>query len=241
MKRKVIALFMMLVATTMMFAQNPDWRPTGVWPFINQRFNVATVVTGFVKLKKTVVPCNIHIGNQTLWYAQNDTLMEAIPGSILRVEFLDSSVYIPVNNRLFGKIVREDSLANGIGRVIKVVEVDQEELNRNAMDVLNTTASLLNSQFAGFSSLGAQIADVTGGESLEEKPIPLAVSFYFVYNGELFEASEKNILKHIDPKRKSEYRWYTRNAEVISSSEKSMLKVWQDFFLNYSTPIKKGR
>lgn len=238
MKTKTISLLMMFMATIAMHAQDPGWNPTGVWPFINKRFHVATVVTGVIKLKKTEVPCNIHIGNQTLWYAQNDTLMEAIPGTVVRVDFPDG-VYIPVNNRLWGKIIREDSLANGVGKVIKVVEVDQVELDRNAMNVLNTSASLMNSQFAAFSSLGAQISDVTGGETLEEKPIPLAVSFYYVYNGELFEATEKNILKRINPKRKSEYRWYTRNAEVISSSEKSMLKVWEDFFINYNTPITK--
>ena len=39
-----------------------EWVPTGVWPFINRRFQVAEVVTGFVTKKKTQVPCNIHIG-----------------------------------------------------------------------------------------------------------------------------------------------------------------------------------
>ena len=62
-----------------------EWVPTGVWPFINRRFQVAEVVTGFVTKKKTMVPFNIHIGKQTLWFAQRDTLMEANAGSIFAI------------------------------------------------------------------------------------------------------------------------------------------------------------
>ena len=46
-------------------SQEP-WRPTGEWPFVNKRFMPATVYTGLLNIKKTIVPCNIHIGSQRL-------------------------------------------------------------------------------------------------------------------------------------------------------------------------------
>jgi hypothetical protein len=61
-------MLMLATAATSLLAQENIWQPTGVWPFVNQRFMTATVLAGFVKPSKTVVPANIHIGNQTLWY-----------------------------------------------------------------------------------------------------------------------------------------------------------------------------
>ncbi|MCM1312191.1 MAG: hypothetical protein NC252_04730 [Roseburia sp.] len=211
-------------------AQQAEWQPTGVWPFAHRRFETATVVSGFVKMHKTTVPCNIHLGNQTLWYVQNDTLMEAVPGTILRVEF-PKDVYIPVGGNKFGKIIREDSIGGTLARVIKVEEVDYRELKRNSLESSEVTSSMLASAGGLFSSLAARISDANAGLKAEEQPIPIAVTYYFVYKNEVFEASEKNILKYIDPARKREYRAFTRSAEIISRNESSIMKVWENFFL----------
>ena len=62
MKTKTISLLMMFMATIAMHAQDPGWNPTGVWPFINKRFHVATVVTGVIKLKKTDLFLELGLG-----------------------------------------------------------------------------------------------------------------------------------------------------------------------------------
>ncbi len=228
---RLIAIFMLGTLCGLATAQEAEWQPTGVWPFINRKFQTATVVSGFVKLHKTVVPCNIHIGNQTLWYVQNDTLMEAVPGSILRVEFPDG-VYIPVSGNKFGKVIREDSIGGTLGRIIRVKEVDHAELRRNNTANSQVTSSMLTSSGGGlFSSLAARIADANAGVNSEEQPLPVFDTFYFVYKNEIFEASEQNILKRIDPSRKKEYRAFTRSAEVISRNESSIMKIWECFFL----------
>lgn len=154
-----------------MFAQKAEWQPTGVWPFVHRRFETATVVSGFVKPQKTVVPCNIHIGNQTLWYVQNDTLMEAMPGSILKVEFSDGT-YIPIGGNKFGKIIREDSIEGTLARIIKVEEVDMKELKRNTLENSQVTSSMLSSAGGLFSSLASRISDANAGIKSEEQPIP---------------------------------------------------------------------
>lgn len=211
------------------FAQNnKDWEPTGVWPFINKQFRSATVYTGIFRRSKTVVPCNIHVGNQTLWYTQNDTLMEAIPGSVLYVEFPNGDKYMPVSSESrFGRIVREDSIDGKIARVICVRAVNQKELDQKYLNYINKTKNIL--QGATFNV--SDIASADAGVVMEEQPLPMMNEFYFQVRGEVFQATPKNILAHIDPKRKQEYRNFTRSAEIISTNESSMLKVWQEFFL----------
>ena len=224
--RHIIYILVFAMALPL-FAQNSkDWEPTGNWPFVNQKFRTATVYTGLFNRTKTIVPCNIHVGKQTLWYSQNDTLMEAFPGSVLRVEFPNGDTYIPVGSQqTFGRIVREDSIDGKVARVICVRALNQKELDQRYVDYLNKTQNVLQG-----SSLSA-IADSEGGKILEEEPLPLTNVFYFQVNSEIFQATPKNILSHIPQQRKKEYRIYTRTAEIISTNESSMLKVWENFFL----------
>ena len=233
--KKILTLFILGFSFLVAFSQNnKNWEPTGVWPFLNQQFRTATVYTGIFRRSKTVVPCNIHVGNQTLWYTQNDTLMEAIPGSVIRVEFPNGDSYMPVGSeQRFGRIVREDSIGGKIARVICVRTVNQKALDQKYLDHMNKTTNLLQGGLVlgGASVSMADIASADAGVVLEEQPLPLTDEYYFQVRGEVFHATPKQILSHIDPQRKQEYRNFTRSAEIISSNESSMLKVWQEFFL----------
>lgn len=224
--RHIIYIIAFLLALPLSAQNNDKWEPTGNWPFINRQFRTATVYTGLFNRVKTVVPCNIHVGKQALWYSQNDTLMEAIPGSVLRVEFPNGDTYMPVGSeQAFGRIVREDSIGGKIARVICVRVLNQRELDQRYVDYLNKTQNVLQG-----SSLSA-MADSEAGRILEEEALPLTNVFYFQVNSEIFQATPKNILAHIPQQRRKEYRIYTRSAEVISTNESSMLKVWENFFL----------
>lgn len=218
--------------------QKDNWVPTGVWPFLNQRFRVATVVAGYVRPTKTQVPCNIHIGRQTLYYAKDDTLMEATPGSIVRVEFPDA-VYIPIGQQTFGKIIHEDS----IGKIIRVREINWEEFEGRKDDVSNMGSfTLLSNGLSpelNIDFIGQYIAHP------EEEPLPIKDTFFFYFNGNLFEANTTNILSNIDQDRRKEYRAYTRSAEILSTSETSMRRIWNDFFVDFkgekSPEVKKRK
>ncbi|MBO5585225.1 MAG: hypothetical protein J5924_02475 [Bacteroidaceae bacterium] len=225
-------LFFLCSATSVLAQGNSDWEPTGTWPFLNKQFRTATVYTGVFNRTKTVVPCNIHVGNQTLWYSQNDTLMEAIPGTIIRVEFPNGDVYMPVgSNNELGRIVREDTIGGRVARVVWAQVLNRKALDQRYLDYWNKSQNLLQgSSFSGFAAL----ADVEGGRILEEEPLPLMNVFYFQVNGEIFQATSKNILAHINPKRKQEYRNFTRSAEIISTNESSILKIWKEFFLKWN-------
>lgn len=229
---KFLTMLYVLCCTLPVLAQdNSDWTPTGTWPFVNKQFRTATVYTGVFNRTKTIVPCNIHVGNQTLWYSQNDTLMEAIPGTVIRVEFPNGDVYMPVgSNHELGRIVREDTIGGRVARVIWAKVLNRKALDQRYLDYWNKTQNMLQgSSFSAFTG----IADTEGGRIIEEEPLPLTNLFYFQLNGEIFQATSKNILAHINPKRKQEYRNFTRSAEIISSNESSMMKIWDEFFLKW--------
>lgn len=229
--RIIVLSLTFLLCSTSLFAK--EWEPIGTWPFEYQTFQVATVYSGIYSIKKTQVPCNIHLGKQTLWFSQNDTLMEAVKGSIIRVEFKNGNVFIPVNGgECMGKIEREDTLSGKVGRVLHVRLVDQNAVDQRAIDLMNKSQNLQQSSL-NLGTWGAQLSDINATINEEELPIPLINVFYFQYKGEIFEAKEKQILSHINPARKREYKNYTRKAEIISTNKSSMLKVWEDFFVNY--------
>jgi len=229
MKRLLFSILLILTSLTTLAQKTnkEEWLPTGVWPFLNQKFKVGIIYAGIVRPSKTQVPCNIHIGTQALLYSKGDTIMEALPGSVYRIEFPDET-YIAINGNSFGKIVHEDS----VGKVIRVRELDKDEMENRRKD-----ASLLGSfNLMGNGDFTGMNIDLSGqyDPHPEEKPLPVTDTYYYIFKNELFLANEKNILSRIDQSRRREYRAYTRSAEVISSSEKSMVKQWIDFFVNYS-------
>ena len=235
MRRSVFILFT-LFAVLSMRAQK-DWEPIGTWPFEYKHFRVAIIYSGFFKVQKTEAPCNIHLGRQTLWFSRNDTLMEAIQGSILRVEFPNGDTFIPVDESSnFGKILQQDTLNGKVARVLQVRRVDQHAVDQRAVDIMNNTQNLQQTSI-NLGNWGSQLSDANAAINEEELPVPLINVFYYQYNGEIFEATEKNILNRINPQRRKEYRNYTRQAEIISTNASSMLKVWNDFFVNYDKPI----
>ena len=234
--RRSVFILLTLFAVLPMRAQQ-DWEPIGTWPFEYKNFRTAIVYTGFFKVRKTQVPCNIHLGKQTLWFSRNDTLMEAIQGSILRVEFPNGDTFIPVDeNSNFGKILQQDTLNGKVARVLQVRSVDQHAIDQRAVDIMNNTQNLQQTSI-NLGNWVSQLSDANAAINEEELPLPLINVFYYQYNGEIFETTEKNILNRINPQRRKEYRNYTRQAEIISTNASSMLKVWNDFFVNYDKPI----
>lgn len=206
-------------------ADDANWVPTGVWPFLNRRFMPAEVVTGLINKKKTIVPCNIHIGNQTLCYMQGDTIMEADPANVNVVRFRNGDTYQPIGHT-FAKVVRNDS---AVGKVLRVRTVDKERFEEEGRSVSNLgTVELGGGAISGMFNMDfASQYDVHP----EENPLPVLDTFYFIYNRQIFAVTDKEVLKRINPKRKREYRDFTRRAEILSHNESSVLKIWDNFFV----------
>ncbi len=231
-KSLIITFFLSALSVVPLSAQNPDhtdkaqqeWLPTGEWPFVRRRFEPATIVTGFINKKKTIYPCNIHIGNHTLMYVLNDTLMKASPGNVNYVEFRDGDKYVAMGNT-FAKVVREDS----VGRVLMVRLIDMEKFKGSEKDASHMGSFTVGGDFGSLS------IDFSGSYIVnpEEEPLPTIDTYFINYNKEIFEVTDKNILQRIRPERKKEFKAFTRSAEIISRNEASVLKIWDTFFVNY--------
>ncbi len=149
--------------------------------------------------------------------------MEALPGSILRVEFSDSSVYVPVPGNKFGKIVHEDET----GRIINVKEVDYVKLKEGAKG-RNLNAFTLDGNGI-FPSITIDMIN-SYDTNPDDQPLPLHNVYYFLIDKQLFKVTEKNILSRLPKERKKEFRPFLRSAEIIMENESSILKIWNEFF-----------
>lgn len=203
--------------------EDKEWEPTGAWPFLNRRFRTAEVVTGFFNKKRTVVPCNIHIGNQCLYYVNKDTLMQADPSNVGLVTFRNGDRYMAIGGKNFAKIVHEDTF----GKILRVRTVDIEQHKRNGQDVSSLGTVTIQGDFGSLSLnlIGSYVGNP------EERPLPVLDTFYFVYDMDIFEVTDKNVISHIDKARHSEYRNFTRSAEIIMHNFSSVKKIWDKFFV----------
>lgn len=213
-------------------AKTDNWEPIGVWPFIYKNFHSATIQRGLFKKIENRYPCNIHVGKSTLWFSSdNENLMEAVSNDIRRIIFDGGDVYMPIGDEhALAKVIYEGELQGKTARVFLIKKVKQDAVDQMYIDHLNKTQNMLQGGAGAFFS---HLADAGNQEDPEYMPLPMENVFYYFFNDKLFEANTKNILNNIKPERKKEYRAYTRSAEVLSTSEKSMMKVWNDFFVNY--------
>ena len=194
------------------------------YPLLFQRMEKATIYYGLFTEHSRYTPCNIHVGTATqyqmLYYIDNDgTPMQIEPTNIRRVVFdKDSATYVPVEGKYFGQIVHEDST----GQIIKVWDLDREHITRD----LRTTITGSNTRI--------DMKTMRWYEpNKSDKELPMQTTYYFRYDGQLFPITEKNILDHINPERKREYKAFTRSAEIISTNLSSVMKIWNTFFVNY--------
>lgn len=203
-----------------------DWIPTEEFPLLFKRMEVATIHYGLFQDYSKTVPCNISIGDDKkthslVYINDSTTVMETDPANINYVEFPDGK-YIPIEQQYFGKVIIEDS----VGKVIKVRDLDRHKLTEASRSTLSQ-ASRINLEYMRW---------YVPSES--DSQLPMTTRFYFVFRGNMFEITDKNILANINQKRRKEYLAYTRAAEVISTNEGSVRQLWADFFVNYNNVLK---
>lgn len=224
-KKFFIALCELMIVS-MSASSQTEWNPTCEFPLLFPRMEKATIHYGLIKDYTKLIPCNIHIGTaqkyqELIYLNDNGLLMEIDPSSLNYVEFPDGK-YMPIEQKYFGKIIREDS----IGKIVMVRDLDRDKL----LEIQRTTLSI--SSKIDISILGGKISQE------ELSIVPMYTKFFFVFNKEIFEVTDKNILAHINQSRRKEYRAYTRAAELISTNESSVVKLWEDFFVNYDKVLK---
>ena len=137
---------------------------------------------------------------------------------------------INVENKMC-KVVREDTVNGKIMRLYNCSYIDMDDFNKKyQMTHMGTVESSVLG--AGFSDFTASVANNNALTREDMEPLQLKHTFYILKNGETFEARESEILSHLDGKEERKtYRGFTRSAEILYGSEKSMLNVYKTFFL----------
>ena len=227
------AKLLFLLLSIAMFCQAQDkYYPVAVWPFIYENFTDARIFVGQDN-KVVRAKANIHLRHTTLWFISAKdfkTKLEAQPGTVNKIIFSNGDTYYNIDNKMC-KVVREDTINGDIMRLYKCSQVDMDDFNKKyQMTHMGTVeSSVLGAGFADFSTSVANNNALTR-EDME--PLQLLYTFYIMKNGKTFEARESEILSHLDDKEERKvYRAYTRSAEILYGSEKSMLNVYKTFFL----------
>jgi len=83
----------------------------------------------------------------------------------------------------------------------------------------------------GLNDLNLDVAVRESSNISEQEPLPIKNVFFIQIGDETFEATESNILQHLDKEERKVYKAYTRKAEIITSDMNSMLDVFTTFFL----------
>lgn len=227
------AKLLFLLLSIAMFCQAQDkYYPVAVWPFIYENFTDARIFVG-ENNKVVRAKSNIHLRQTSLWFISgkdNKTKLEAQPGTINKIIFSNGDTYYNINNKMC-KVVREDSINGDIMRLYKCTSVDMNDFNKKyQMTHMGTVESSVLG--AGFADFSASVANNNALTREDMEPLQLLYTFYILKDGKTFEARESEILSHLkDKEEKKVYRAYTRSAEILYGSEKSMLNVYKTFFL----------
>lgn len=228
---KKLAFFLFLSIS--MFCQAQDkYYPVAVWPFIYENFTDARIFVGQDN-KVVRAKANIHLRHTTLWFISAKdfkTKLEAQPGTVNKIIFSNGDTYYNIDNKMC-KVVREDTINGDIMRLYKCSQVDMDDFNKKyQMTHMGTVeSSVLGAGFADFSTSVANINALTREDM---GTLLIKYNFYILKKGKTFEARESEILSNLDDKEeKKVYRAYTRSAEILYGSEKSMLNVYKTFFL----------
>lgn len=229
---KYLLAILFLLQLPIVAHADENYHPVAVWPFIYENFENARI---FVAPNNKVVKAkaNIHLRNTTLWFISgkdNKTKLEAQPGTINMVIFPNGDTFYNISNRMC-QVISEDTINGNVMRLYEATTVDMEDFNKKyQMAHMGTAESSVLG--AGFADFTASVANNNALTREDMEPLQTKHVYYILKDGETFEARESEILKHLDDKEERKtYRGYTRSAEVLYGSRRSMLNVYKTFFL----------
>ncbi len=228
--RKTLLMLLMFAALTTTKAQTNDWQPIKVWPFVYEEFTDAKIYTS-ASGKMLTAKANIHVDAATLWYVSGKKHLQAKQGTVDHVVFKDGAEYYVYDNKLC-QILSQDTIDGNPARLIMAPLINRAEFEEQARQ--NNQNSVLTSDFGSIlQDMATSVNDDQNTRDFDHTPLPMRPRFYADLNGEVFELTESNIMKHLGSKEERRaYGAYARRAEVMYGSRRSMLDVWHTFFVN---------
>ena len=225
--RKHILTLTLFILCMLSASADDKWQPVPSWPFIYSDFQSAVIKT--VKGTTVNAKANIHIGHHYLWYESKGKNLEAKKGTVKEVIFPNSKHYIAVRDKIC-LVIKEDTIKGKLHRLLYSEEVDMPRYN----DIVRNNKAAESSStidFMGLNDLNLDVAVRESSNISEQEPLPIKNVFFIQIGDETFEATESNILQHLDKEERKVYKAYTRKAEIITSDMNSMLDVFTTFFL----------
>lgn len=225
--RKHILTLTLLILCMLSASADDKWQPVPSWPFIYSDFQPAVIKT--VKGTTVNAKANIHIGHHYLWYESKGKNLEAKKGTVKEVIFPNGKHHIAVGDKIC-LIIKEDTIKGKLHRLLYSEEVDMPRYN----DIVRNNKAAESSStidFMGLNDLNLDVAVRESSNISEQEPLPIKNVFFIQIGDETFEATESNILQHLDKEERKVYKAYTRKAEIITSDMNSMLDVFTTFFL----------
>ena len=225
--RKHILTLTLLILCMLSASADDKWQPVPSWPFIYSDFQSAVIKT--VKGTTVNAKANIHIGHHYLWYESKGKNLEAKKGTVKEVIFPNGKHYIAVRDKIC-LVIKEDTIKGKLHRLLYSEEVDMPRYN----DIVRNNKAAESSStidFIGLNDLNLDVAVRESSYISEQEPLPIKNVFFIQIGDETFEATESNILQHLDKEERKVYKAYTRKAEIITSDMNSMLDVFTTFFL----------
>ncbi|MBO5616225.1 MAG: hypothetical protein J5932_08960 [Prevotella sp.] len=225
--RTHILTLTLLILCMLSASADDKWQPVPSWPFIYSDFQSAVIKT--VKGTTVNAKANIHIGHHYLWYESKGKNLEAKKGTVKEVIFPNGKHHIAVGDKIC-LIIKEDTIKGKLHRLLYSEEVDMPRYN----DIVRNNKAAESSStidFMGLNNLNLDVAVRESSNISEQEPLPIKNVFFIQIGDETFEATESNILQHLDKEERKVYKAYTRKAEIITSDMNSMLDVFTTFFL----------
>ena len=192
MKRIIIAGLCLLATATSMLAQDNTKNLT-----LYRQFKPATILMTNGKVVKTPL-ANIFLKDASLLYLKGENAMTAYMQTIRTVK-IDSTWFDNIDNKLAQLI---DSV--GPNRLYCITEIDMEAYQAMLKNNVNITVSSFQELTSGSSDqLSYSTVEL---EAEEDHQLPLIRRYYYLYNGEIVRAHEREISRRLPKDKKHIYK-----------------------------------
>lgn len=222
-QRRIMAVCIALVMTC--WGCLAQWQPIASWPFVYPQFADAVIYTRAFQQVKT--RANVHVGRNTAWYENNGKRMEMNKDVVTRIRFANGENYYMVEGQLC-RVVREDSIDGQLCRLYYTTELDRDRFADMASR--NSILSVLLAD-EDYSHHDEVPADSLRAAFKPEEVLPLTESYYMLYRGETFRASEQSIPRHLSKDDRRAFQKFIRSGEVIGGGRRPMENIWLRFFV----------
>ncbi len=218
--KKLFISAICLIAFTALYAQDC----TTVWPYLYPDFTEGAV--NRTSGKTTNYKLNVHVKESKLHFFFLNHENEAYLTDVASVRIGDD-IYIPVNQKLMRVAAQE-----GDAYVLELKIADLSNLNETG-GAYGTSSSTSATNKLSSIETDAQInhnhmllkASRDNGDTIE-----LESTYYFYINGELTEASIREVDKKIAPEDKASWKQFKKENKLKWNQEESLVKILS--FLN---------